>query len=208
MNRHLKRYNKLIEFFKNNPRDGHCELHHIIPKCMSGTDDKNNLILLPTKAHFIAHYLLHKAYPDNIKLSQAFSMMCVNNKSQKRRNTGKLYEISKIARSNALKGVPRPEWVKEKLRVPKKSKKNYIGRKLSKETKDKISKANKGKAFSEEHKKNLRISMEKVYQKRTEKRNTKAKSFQALFDQFEGTKKEFAKSQHVNYSTMKGYLRK
>lgn len=207
MDRYTKRYNKLIQHYKNNPTEGYCERHHIIPLCMNGEDSLENIVLLPAKAHFIAHYLLYKMYPDNHGLAKAFSMMSVNNKFQNRKITGKLYELSKIARSNSMKGVPRPEWVKKKLRVPKKSNKNYIGRKLTEETKAKLSKAHKGKKFSDSHKKNLRASMEKVYKNRTEKRNKRARMFQILFEQFDGTKKEFAKRQNINYNTMKGYLR-
>ena len=88
MNLYLIRYNKLIAHYQSNMSVGFVEKHHIVPKCMGGTDDVTNLVLLPAKAHFIAHYLLHKSYPDNIKLSHAFSMMTVNNKYQNRKFTG------------------------------------------------------------------------------------------------------------------------
>ena len=44
--------------------------------------------------------------------------------------------------------------------------------------------------------------------KRTAKRDKKANMFKILFEQFVGTKKEFSKIHNINYSTMKGYLRK
>lgn len=44
------------------------ERHHIIPKCLNGTNDKNNLIDLYAKEHFIAHKLLALENPNNIKL--------------------------------------------------------------------------------------------------------------------------------------------
>ena len=121
---HMNRYFKIIEFYKFNPQEGYNERHHIVPKCLGGTDDPSNLILLPVRVHFLCHYILHKAHPDNRKLAHAFAMMGVNNPYQKRLNS-KLYEKSKIARSHALKGVSRPEWVKEKLRKPKSNRENY-----------------------------------------------------------------------------------
>lgn len=38
--------------------DEYCERHHMLPKCMGGTDDKNNLIDLFAKEHFEVHRLL------------------------------------------------------------------------------------------------------------------------------------------------------
>lgn len=36
------------------------EEHHIIPKSWGGSNDKNNLVLLTAREHYIAHYLLWK----------------------------------------------------------------------------------------------------------------------------------------------------
>lgn len=139
-----KRYNTLINHYKNTIVEGYVERHHIIPKCMEGTDDISNLVALPPRAHFIAHYLLYRAYPDNIKLAQAFGMMLANNPKQNRVCSSRMYEIARTARSSALKDKPRPEWVKEKLRVPKKSNINYKKPKSEKHSLN-ISQALKGK---------------------------------------------------------------
>ena len=34
------------------------ENHHIIPKCLNGNDDENNLVLLTAKEHYVCHKLL------------------------------------------------------------------------------------------------------------------------------------------------------
>lgn len=91
-------------------------------------------------------------------------MMCVNNPYQTRPQFGKLYEIGKKARSEALK-IPRPEWVKEKLRKPKKSKLNYKKPKSESHRKS-ISEALKGKKKSSTHQKNLRASLQPFYDSR------------------------------------------
>jgi hypothetical protein len=142
-----KRYDRLIEHYQQNLPEGFVEKHHIIPKCMGGNDDNSNIILIPTRSHFIAHYILHKSYPENKKLAHAFAMMGVCNNYQHR--SSKLYEKSKTVRSLALKGVPRPEWVKEKLRKPKSSTVNYKKPK-SKEHAAAISKSLKGKKKTKE----------------------------------------------------------
>ena len=55
---------------------GYSEKHHIIPKCMGGTNDKENLVKLTARQHFIVHKLLVEAYPDNDKLFYAYWAMC------------------------------------------------------------------------------------------------------------------------------------
>lgn len=51
------------------------ERHHIIPKCMGGHDDVNNLVLLTAREHFVAHQLLIKIYPNVDKLVYAAHKM-------------------------------------------------------------------------------------------------------------------------------------
>lgn len=46
----------------------HYEVHHILPKCMGGGDDVDNLVKLTPREHYIAHVLLTKVYPDNLAL--------------------------------------------------------------------------------------------------------------------------------------------
>lgn len=67
---YLKIYNLII----NNARSrglnkkelsGYYEMHHILPKCEGGTDNKENLVLLTAREHFIAHKLLVEIYPKN-----------------------------------------------------------------------------------------------------------------------------------------------
>lgn len=53
------------------------EKHHVIPRCMGGTNDKSNIVVLTPEEHYLAHQLLVKIYPDNRKLIYAVNMMCV-----------------------------------------------------------------------------------------------------------------------------------
>ena len=121
--------------------DGYHEKHHIIPKCMGGDDEHTNLVLLSARAHYLAHYLLHRAYPEDRKLAHAFAMMIISNPKKHNRNfNSRMYEKAREARRSALKGISRPEWVKEKLRKPKSNKENYSKPK-SKEHSESISAA-------------------------------------------------------------------
>ena len=51
------------------------EIHHIIPTCMGGSNDAENLTSLTPREHYICHWILTRIYPDNNKLSTAFFMM-------------------------------------------------------------------------------------------------------------------------------------
>ena len=48
---------------RENVRFPNSEQHHIVPKCMGGTNIENNLIYLSYREHYIAHYMLAKAFP-------------------------------------------------------------------------------------------------------------------------------------------------
>lgn len=62
------------------------EKHHIIPKCLGGSDKKDNLTLLTAEEHWIAHLLLVKIYPDKPALVYACQAMSMSNSVTKRPN--------------------------------------------------------------------------------------------------------------------------
>lgn len=93
-----KNYFDYINYIKQSNRKlkGYFEVHHIIPKCLGGSNEKSNLVELTAKEHFLAHFLLTKIYPDNSKLIDAFRMMGVVNKNEQTRYiNSKLYESYK-----------------------------------------------------------------------------------------------------------------
>lgn len=77
------------------------ERHHIIPKCMDGSDDEENLIDLFAREHFEAHKLLALENPDNDGLVYGWTMMAfVKDNNQKRYElTAEEYEEARIALS-------------------------------------------------------------------------------------------------------------
>lgn len=72
-----KYYEQLIEKAQNRSilPTVYKEKHHIVPKCMGGTDDKENLIDLTAREHIVAHLLLQRAYPHHTGLLQAVLRM-------------------------------------------------------------------------------------------------------------------------------------
>lgn len=59
------------------PKGEYKERHHIVPKCIGGTDDKDNLIDLYAREHYEAHRLLALENPDNYKLIYAWRSIAV-----------------------------------------------------------------------------------------------------------------------------------
>ena len=67
-----KIYNQIVERAKNREIEGYTEEHHIIPKCMGGGDEKENLVKLTAKEHFLCHKLLCEIYPNNRDLCMLY----------------------------------------------------------------------------------------------------------------------------------------
>lgn len=78
-----KHYNNLISRAKSRILLGYTESHHIIPRCMGGTDEQSNLVKLTAEEHYVAHQLLVKIYPQDKKLVKAAMMMVPNRPSNK-----------------------------------------------------------------------------------------------------------------------------
>lgn len=98
---YLKIYQSLTERGKTAVHACYTERHHIIPKCMGGSDEDANLTTLTAKEHFLAHLLLIKIYPDNHKLYYALLMM-IRDPHNNRRYTSKSYETAKRYYSRML----------------------------------------------------------------------------------------------------------
>ena len=100
---YIKHYNLLIEKRKTNPiNNEYTELHHIVPKCMGGTDEKNNLVRLTAREHYIAHALLYKHYRTS-KLAHAWFSMTRCDPNQERFFTSRQHETAKKAHIKVLK---------------------------------------------------------------------------------------------------------
>lgn len=68
-------YDDLIARARGRSRHGYMERHHIVPKCMGGSNSKGNMVYLTAKEHFIAHKLLVRIYPEVYGLAQALIAM-------------------------------------------------------------------------------------------------------------------------------------
>lgn len=58
--------------------------HHIIPRCMGGSDDSSNIIALTYEEHIEAHRILHEKYPEHFGLRFAYlNMINLNEQAHK-----------------------------------------------------------------------------------------------------------------------------
>lgn len=85
--------------------DEYHETHHILPKCMGGSNEEDNLIDLFAKEHFEAHRLLALENPENEKIIYAWwCMSTMQNKYMERyKITAEEYEEIKIQYSQLMK---------------------------------------------------------------------------------------------------------
>jgi hypothetical protein len=101
----LTRYIKFVSSFIGQPKEKFkTELHHICPKALFQEfsdlrKHKWNASNLTHRQHFIAHWLLWKAYPTN-EMTHAFWSMCHWNRSSK--PNSKVYQSLKEDRANKL----------------------------------------------------------------------------------------------------------
>ena len=94
-----KVYDSIIETRLLHEYEGYTERHHIIPKSAGGSDDKDNLVRLSAREHFVCHLLLTKMYPINsieyICMVKAFMMMLVCSTNQDRHITSRSFALLK-----------------------------------------------------------------------------------------------------------------
>jgi hypothetical protein len=64
-------HDQIIKRAQSRTLEGYSELHHILPKCLGGTDDPSNLVRLTAREHFIIHKILTILYPKEDKLYYA-----------------------------------------------------------------------------------------------------------------------------------------
>lgn len=95
-NKYTRLYFKIIN--SSTDDNQYTENHHIIPKCLGGTNNKSNLTSLSARKHFICHYLLTKMVSKSskyfYKLINAFCIMKAN--IIKRYINSRLYESQRV----------------------------------------------------------------------------------------------------------------
>lgn len=193
-----------------NELDFYSEKHHILPKCLCINDEKNdieNIVLLSLREHALAHKLLSKSIPSSHKLKRAyFGMFKARSDLQnKPRITSRDYEFfrkntkqifGRRGKENGMYGKKHSEETRDKIR------KKAIGRKASKETKEKM-KINNGKErnpfFGKIHSKETK----KKIKEKSEGKTTYVKCY-VLLDRNNIEYKIFTKERLIKFSELVG----
>ena len=118
-NKYSKLYYKITSNAKQRITEGYTELHHIIPQSLGGSNDKDNLVELTAREHFICHWLLIKMTEgeDRSKMLYALNGMKAENRYQQRYHTkitARVYEKYRIehAENHSKRMKGRPAWNK------------------------------------------------------------------------------------------------
>ena len=131
-----KIYDNLIKDAFHNPKpDDYKELHHIIPKCMGGSNKKNNLVKLTAKQHYLAHWLLYKIYKTSSLVHAWHSMSRIGIGQNERLINSRLFEYCRKERSKILSENSEGE------------KNNFYGKSHTDKTKTQLSKIHSGKYY-------------------------------------------------------------
>lgn len=157
-NEYTKSYFDLIEYRKQNPleKKRNVERHHIIPKSLGGSNEKDNLVYLTKEEHTEAHFYLvrmckHENHHESMVRAAHFKINTSNEK-QKRYivdNLSEEYHYIKSEYSRLMKGIMSGKQLR-------------LGKTFSEESRKKMSESskgiepwNKGKTLSEEYRKKL-----------------------------------------------------
>jgi hypothetical protein len=168
-NKYTNYYNRIINKAQSRTLEGYVERHHIIPKSLGGSNDKSNLVSLTAREHFICHLLLSKMLEGKNKTKMVYAIWIIINTSKNVNINNRTYEIIRkelinnakiknIGNKNPMYNVRKfgkenpnygNKWTEEqKLFISQLNK--Y--RKLSDETKKRMSCVRKDKSKSKEHK--------------------------------------------------------
>jgi len=131
-----KHYDKLINRAIDRKIDGYTEKHHIVPRCMGGNNETSNLVCLTPEEHYVAHQLLVKIYPGNLKIIQGANAMAnlkAPGKQVEGRAKNKLFGWLRKRKAELQRGMRYPQDVYDRAAAKNR------GQKRSDETKAKIS---------------------------------------------------------------------
>jgi hypothetical protein len=148
-----KIYNNLINRATRRISEGYVEKHHIVPRCLGGTDAKENIVSLYPEEHYLAHLLLCKVNKGNSKLLYAAMNMTSGSMINNGKRNNKAYGWLRRQYAESMSGDNNP--ARRNSNLQKEAAKKRVGQKRSEETKVRMSAAQKGRTFSEETKRKM-----------------------------------------------------
>jgi len=95
-NKYNRWYMQIVNNAKNRTINGYIEKHHIIPRSLDGTDDKDNIVELTAREHFVCHLLLTKMVTGYQKELMKFAVGKFIQTAPKQQRTFTSWEYKKI----------------------------------------------------------------------------------------------------------------
>lgn len=179
--KYYTKYQQIVKHYKdldlNKLNDLYTESHHILPKCMGGSDTEDNLVRVPARVHFLLHWMLYRIYRTS-EMACAWNMMCSISPDHTNRYTSKSFEYSrKVSASFASARM--------------KGNKLFLGKQHTKESKSLLSQAGKRRTHSDETK--LKISKAGIGRIHTEETKKKIALSNIGWNHSSETKKKLSK---------------
>ncbi len=164
-----KIYNEIIEnaIKLNRKRNEgiYLEEHHILPRCKQGTNDKDNLVMLTAREHFLCHKLLHKMFPTDSKLYFAYRAMAAFDTTGNRGISAREFEYTKKLFAKFISEINTGRvFTEEHLQKLRDNNPNRGG--LDDEHKKAISESLMGRTLSPEHIAACSAGLKKLYETR------------------------------------------
>jgi hypothetical protein len=106
-NKYKKWYDAIIKKAQLRDTQGYVEKHHIIPKSLGGSNDKENIVGLTAREHFVCHWLLTKFISETFykkKMLNALGKFVQCSPLQQRNMTSRQFQVARQAISEANKG--------------------------------------------------------------------------------------------------------
>jgi hypothetical protein len=132
-NKYAKCYYSIIERAKSRdlPKEIYIEIHHVIPKSLGGSNGQDNLVKLTAKEHRLVHILLprmtiNSAHTKSMWYALWMMLRTKNNVQRRNISKGSIFELAKIEVAKSLSQL-------------------HKGKIVSRETREKMSKAALGK---------------------------------------------------------------
>ena len=138
-NKYTNWYNSLINKAQNRIVLGYAEKHHIIPSALGGTNEKDNIVKLTPREHFICHLLLTKMTIGNARYKMNFALHMLSNAKNIGEGryipNGRMYDLARRLYKEALDNY----WTDKKRKEhADKIRPTSIGRKLKESSKEKL----------------------------------------------------------------------
>jgi hypothetical protein len=108
-NKYTTIYFNIIQRARTRIINDYTERHHIIPKCMGGSDEEDNIVKLTAREHFICHLLLIRMTPPEYRAKLVYAAWQLSRPSKNKtvKVTNRIYALLKEQMSASYTGRKR-----------------------------------------------------------------------------------------------------